>query len=225
VVVPTHNRADLVPRAIASVQAQTYTNWEILAVDDGSSDDTPEVLARCAEGEPRIKPQRTEGLGVSGARNVGIDAAVGDVLVYLDDDNVFDPMWFKAIVWAFQQRPDVDVLYGARIIDDIRRVMHAGSGSMPYLQFERFSREFLERDNMADIGVIAHRSKLPEARFDPRLDAHADWDFFLNITTDRVPLELPAIALYYTSDSANRLSDGDRSDAEIIRARLRSGTS
>jgi glycosyl transferase family 2 len=219
VVMPTHNRADLVPRALASVLAQSYGNWEALVVDDGSTDETAEVLAGYAD-EPRIKVHRTLGIGSSGARNVALAAAAGDVVVYLDDDNVFDPMWFKAVVWAFGQRPEVNVLYAARVIDDLDRVLHRGVGHMPIVHFLPWNRAQLEQGMIADMGVMAHRSGLPEASFDERLNAHNDWDFFLRLTQLEDPLELPVIALYYASDSPHRLSDGDTSDQNLVRQKL-----
>jgi hypothetical protein len=222
VILPTRDRAALVPRAIATVLAQSYTHWELVVVDDGSVDETPSVLARPEyASDPRIHVHRTEGVTLPCARNLALDAAVGDVVVYLDDDNMFDPLWFKAVVWAFEQRPDVDVLYAARVIDDIHRVERVGSGAMPVVHFEPYDRARLEQNNIADMGVIAHRAKLPEARFDPRLTTHADWDLFARLTVDRPPLELPVIALYYVSDSPNRLSDGELADLELVREKFR----
>jgi hypothetical protein len=220
VVMPTHNRAPLLARALESVTAQTYGNWQALVVDDGSSDETPSVLARYAD-EPRVVVHRTEGVGSASARNVALEALTGDVVVYLDDDNVFDPQWLKAAVWAFDQRPDVDVLYGARIIDDEDRIRRVGSGALPVLHFDPWDRSTIEDHNIVDLGTIAHRSKLTEARFDPQLSAHDDWDLILRITKDRTPLELPVVALYYTSDAPNRLGDGDLSDQALVRAKLR----
>jgi len=219
VVLPTRDRSAFVPRAIASVLAQTYTRWELLVVDDGSVDDTPSVLAGYASDE-RIRVLRTEGVTLPSARNVALEAATGDVFGYLDDDNTFDPGWFKAVVWAFEQRPDVDVLYAARVIDDVSRVERIGAGAMPSIHFEPYDRARLEQNNIADMGVIAHRAKLPEAHFDPRLETHADWDIFARLTAEKPPLQLPVIALYYASDTPNRLSDGPLSDLDLVRSKF-----
>jgi hypothetical protein len=220
VIVPTHNRASLLGRAIASVQAQCYDHWQLLVVDDGSTDTTAEVLEAQADTEHRLYALRTDGVGAAAARNAGLDAAVGDVVVYLDDDNMLDPLWLKAVVWAFTQHPEVDVLYGARLIDDIARVLGTGVGAFPTIQFEPFDRRTLERANTVDMGVLAHRSGLAEARFDPELITHADWDLFLRLTENRSLLELPVVACYYVSDSPNRLSDLERCDADRVRAKL-----
>jgi hypothetical protein len=220
VIVPTRDRAKPLSRAIASVQAQCYDHWQLLVIDDGSTDTTAELLHAQADTEHRLHTLRTDGVGPGAARNAGLDAAVGDVVVYLDDDNMFDPLWLKAVVWAFTQHPEVDVVYGARVIDDIARVLGTGAGALPTIQFEPFDRRTLERANTVDMGVIAHRTGLTEARFDPELITHADWDLFLRLTENRSLLELPVVACYYTSDSPNRLSNLDRCDADRVRAKL-----
>jgi glycosyltransferase involved in cell wall biosynthesis len=91
VVIPTHNRAALLARAIRSVQAQTYDNLEIIVVDDLSTDNTRDIVQ--GFGDPRIRYIRHEtNRGGSAARNTGIRAARGDVIAFLDDDDEWDPL-------------------------------------------------------------------------------------------------------------------------------------
>ncbi len=214
IVLPTRDRAHLLRRAIASVEAQVYERWELVIVDDGSIDGTPALLAGITEA--RVRVARADGVGAAAARNVALAHATGDVIAYLDDDNTLDPLWCKAVVWAFQQRPDVDVLYGARVMDDLDRIIKVGRGALPTIHFLPYHRESLEAGNMADMGVIAHRAGHPEAYFDPELVTHADWDLFLRLTERNAPLELPVIACYYTSDTPGRLSDLDRDDSGLV---------
>ena len=91
VIMPTHNRAHLVGRAIESVLAQTHTNWQLIVVDDGSSDATADAVA--AFTDPRIRFVRNpKALGASGARNVGVRAAGPSAfLAFLDDDDEWLP--------------------------------------------------------------------------------------------------------------------------------------
>ncbi len=88
VVIPTFNRAGLVPLAIRSVLAQTHPAAEIIVVDDGSADRTPEVLV---EFGPRIRAIRQENGGLSAARNTGIKAAKTEWVAFLDDDDEYAP--------------------------------------------------------------------------------------------------------------------------------------
>jgi glycosyltransferase involved in cell wall biosynthesis len=88
VVLPTHNRAAFLERAIRSVVAQTETNLEIIVVDDASSDGTPELLNRLLGNDPRVRILRNlKSLGGGGARNVGIAAATGEWVAFIDDDD------------------------------------------------------------------------------------------------------------------------------------------
>src|SRR5262249_12544585 len=111
VVMPTHNRAHVIERAIDSIRAQTYRNWELLVVDDGSTDGTWELLEQIADADARMRPIRMlEHLNSSVARNAALDAAKGDVVAYLDDDNRFHPDWLRSVVWACNEYPDTQVL-------------------------------------------------------------------------------------------------------------------
>ncbi len=87
--IPTYNRAALVQEAVASVLAQTWREFELIVVDDGSTDDTTEALAAYAS---RIRLIRRESRGgVSAARNTGIAAARGEWLAFLDSDDLWRP--------------------------------------------------------------------------------------------------------------------------------------
>ena len=91
VIIPTRNRAGLLPRAVASVRAQTHRDLEILIVDDASTDETPEVVASLMAEDPRIQVLRNAEPLQNAARNVGIEAAKGEVLAFLDDDDYWAP--------------------------------------------------------------------------------------------------------------------------------------
>lgn len=88
VIIPTYNRASVLSRAIDCVLAQTHPEVELIVVDDGSSDNTAEVLARFGD---RITYIRQENRGVSAARNVGMVAAKGDWVAFLDSDDEWHP--------------------------------------------------------------------------------------------------------------------------------------
>ena len=86
VIIPTHNRANLLPRAVNSVLRQTYEDYELIIVDDCSTDDTQEVIQTFAD--PRVRPVRhTYNKGQSSALNTGIRIAQGEYVAFLDDDD------------------------------------------------------------------------------------------------------------------------------------------
>ena len=216
VITPTYQRPDRLALAIRSVLAQRHQRWEMVVVDDGSRTAGP-VIAAAAD--PRVRLVEVDHGGPCRARNAGLDAARGEIVAYLDDDNQLDPGWLHAVVWAFARHPAADALYGARLIDDDDRVHGRPGPGWPWVQFEPFDRRRLEFANFTDMGVVAHRRGIAGARFDESLIEAGDWDFLLSITEARPPIELPAIALHYRTDETDRLSGVSPADIDIVRAK------
>ena len=127
VIVPTHNRADLLPRAVDSVLAQTCGSYEILIVDDCSSDDTQDVIAGFFD--PRIRSFRHDrNRGQSAAINTGIEHARGDFVGFLDDDDEWLPRKLEGQVALLDSAPQtVGLVYGwmDRVDDSSGRVIPA----------------------------------------------------------------------------------------------------
>lgn len=222
VVMPTRDRSSVIGRAIASVLAQSHRNWELLVVDDDSTDGTAALLD--AIDDPRVRCLQSEGRGSAAARNVGLDAARGELVTYLDDDNTFDPEWLKSVVWAFGQRPGESVGYGARLVDDFGR-HHGGepSGTVWIQQLE-WDREAVKEFNRIDMNVLAHRRG--DVRFDGELSFYADWDVLLSLTVDEDPFPILAVAAHYTTDAPHRLTtdlrdEQRRIEYERIKAKVR----
>jgi glycosyltransferase involved in cell wall biosynthesis len=219
VVLPTRDRCKFLPRAINSVEHQTYKNWELLIVDDSSTDDTQKVLA--GRTDARLRTFRAGGAGVCAARNVALRNARGKLVAYLDDDNVMHPRWLKSVVWAFEQHPETGVLYGAFAVDDTARINGQGRGDFPRLYFRPYDFHAVAQGNIADMGCIAHRAGLPEASFDETLREMGDWDLFLRLTRTAPPIALPAIACFYMTDAPNRLSYGPTYEADLATVRAK----
>jgi glycosyltransferase involved in cell wall biosynthesis len=198
VVLATRDRASVLPAALHSLLAQTHAHWEGLVVDDGSRDETPRVLDGITD--PRLRRFRTDGLDVAAARNLALREARGGLVAYLDDDNLLDPDWLRAVVWAFGAYPEADVLYGAQVVsgDPWAPPPKPLDGSH-VLRFESWDRERLEQDNFVDLGALAHRHPLAEAVFDESLNVCVDWDLLLRLSETRAPLRLPVISGVYRS--------------------------
>jgi FkbM family methyltransferase len=107
VILPTRDRASTLGAAIESVLQQTYTNLELIVVDDASSDSTATVVAECARADARVKPIRlTTNRGTYWARNVGLQHATGDLVTIQDDDDLSLAHRLELIVGALRARPD-----------------------------------------------------------------------------------------------------------------------
>src|SRR5690606_12336104 len=84
VIVPAYNRAALLPRCLDSLRGQTFDDFEVIVVDDGSTDATPELVAEYVRREGRIRSLRQDNAGAATARNRGAETARGDYLLFLD---------------------------------------------------------------------------------------------------------------------------------------------
>jgi len=171
VVIPTCNRAALVRRAIESVMRQSYTNLEIIVVDDASSDGTGEMVRSLAD--PRIRYLRhEERRGGSAARNTGIRAATGEFIAFLDDDDEWEPhkteehlralAGYDAVLCTLRIEDKVKS-YGPRrtvSLDDLRRGDFPAGGT----------------------GALMARAELVKSvMFDETLPRYQDWDIFIRI--------------------------------------------
>ncbi|MBX3738469.1 MAG: glycosyltransferase [Candidatus Didemnitutus sp.] len=109
VVMPARNAAATVARAVASIQGQTFRDWELVALDDGSKDATRFILIEMAQIDPRIRVLRTKS-GIAGALNAGIAAAAGEFIARMDADDEMLPERLAKQVAFLQANPDVGVV-------------------------------------------------------------------------------------------------------------------
>jgi glycosyltransferase involved in cell wall biosynthesis len=107
VVVPVRDRRDLLRELVEGLAAQTYDDFEVVVVDDGSSDGSAAVAADHPILGPRVRIVRLEGVGAVAARRVGVAVATGDVLAFTDSDCVPDPAWLAAGLAAIDKGADV----------------------------------------------------------------------------------------------------------------------
>jgi glycosyltransferase involved in cell wall biosynthesis len=98
ILLPTHNRATLLPDALRSALAQTYTDLEILVLDNASADNTPDIVA-AFQSDPRVRSLRhAQDLGITGNWRAGIEAATGDFFCLLHDDDTLEPEFVTALL-------------------------------------------------------------------------------------------------------------------------------
>ncbi|MCY7385968.1 MAG: glycosyltransferase [Microcoleus sp. CAN_BIN18] len=115
VIIPAYNGDRYIMQAVESVCAQTYTNWEIIVIDDGSTDETHQVLQPYYD---RIRYVHQENRGVAAARNRGIQEAKGEFIAFLDQDDFFFPDKLAAQIALFRQQPSLGIVNsGWRIVN------------------------------------------------------------------------------------------------------------
>jgi teichuronic acid biosynthesis glycosyltransferase TuaG len=117
IIMPAYNAAPFVGEAIESVLAQTCKDWELIVVDDGSTDDTPTILAQ--QVDSRILVMRQANAGVSAARNAALDVAVGEFVTFMDADDLLPTEALKRRIGYLQANPSVDIANGGiRVTND-----------------------------------------------------------------------------------------------------------
>ncbi len=204
IIIGTCNRADRLPEAVDSVLAQTYAAWELLIVDDGSTDATPDIAAEYARREPRIRLLRQERAGVASARNAGLASARGELVAFLDDDDLWLPQKLARQVARFHEAPGLGLLYTrCHVTRDGALIEIWPPKTMP----ANF-RELVDRNFGPALTVMARRACLQAVGgFDVALPTSEDYDLWLRVAA-RYPVEgLPDITAVYrlhrTNKSAN----------------------
>lgn len=107
VIVPVYQAEKLLRPCVDSVLAQTFSDWELLLIDDGSRDGSPAICDEYAAKDQRIKVFHKSNGGVSSARNLGLQKAKGDCIAFLDADDAFESKALETL-WAMRQQPGVD---------------------------------------------------------------------------------------------------------------------
>jgi hypothetical protein len=181
VVIPTINRARLLQEALESVSAQYGSGeefeMEVIVVDDGSSDNTPDVVANHAKARYIRLPTNR---GSAAARNAGVRAGSGEYVVFLDDDDILLPHKLKEQIAVLQMRPEVAAIYSPCIVRSEGREKVIPSRSRGP---SGFVLNALVKRNLAPIhGYLLRRSAVERASyFDEQLPCYMDWDLWLRI--------------------------------------------
>ena len=182
VIIPHFERADLVLETLHCVQAQTFTDWELIVVDDASAED-PTARVRTVVPHARVIVLERNG-GASHARNTGVEAARGRFVAFLDSDDLWRPDKLEAQVAAAMARPDPDrvLAYTASEILGTRGValtiipprgLRAGEDPGEYL--------FMNDGFVQTSSLFLARARAAEVRFAPELHMYEDFLIFLQL--------------------------------------------
>lgn len=178
VIITTYNRASMLGEAINSVLSQQYTDLELIVVDDGSTDETKEVLSLYT---PHLTYTYQEHQGVSAARNRGVECAQGDYLAFLDSDDLWLPNKLYVQMKFMENHPNALICYTEEIW--IRRGMRVN----PMKKHKKYSGMIFEYCLplciISPSSVLIARSLLEEAGgFDEELEVCEDYDLWLRIS-------------------------------------------
>ncbi|RJX37292.1 glycosyltransferase [Paenibacillus pinisoli] len=221
VIMPAFNRARTLPAAIASVQEQSYGNWELIVVDDRSTDTTRKVVGELAASDSRIQYiSNKRAKGVGGARNSGMLHAKGDLIAFLDSDDVWLPFHLEETL-RMMQDTDTDVGFalwlerqGDRLIDPfeeahqqerlraLKRSFHSHSEDIVVMHnglFERYVKDTLCIFHINT--MVFKREKLqPGGMFLEDFHIGEDTAFMINFFDHcRISLQMKPHSIYHLS--------------------------
>ncbi|MER3482616.1 MAG: glycosyl transferase family 2 [Meiothermus sp.] len=206
VLIPTFNRPHLLTRALHSLQAQLYPDWEALVVDDG---DGSGMGAAQSLGDARVRGVKNQGKGQVYARNTALQAAKGETIALLDDDDWWeDPTHLHRVVRVLKSGPAL-VYRGGYLVYE-RDGLELGR-----LPFDLCATPAsLRQDNTILATGIAYPKAFHDelGGFDPEVSDYWDWDWYLRVTEAGYPLvQLPGRGVAVSMHGGN-MSYGSRQD-------------
>lgn len=185
IILPAYNRAHCIGRAIGSILAQTYPHWELLVIDDGSTDDTEAVAAAAAASDGRVHYYRQpQNRGAAAARNEGIRRARHAYIAFQDSDDFWKADKLEKQMRLWEERPEAGMVYcayeGTRQDGTAVRVPD-GTIEAAYLQGSLY-QQLLQRNFIGAPTVVMRRECIESCgMFEEGLSCLEDWELFLRI--------------------------------------------
>lgn len=203
IIMPTYNRSYCINKAIDSILAQSYQNFELIIIDDGSDDNTTTKIRSTYKGyidTGKIKLiSYIKNKGQSYARNIGLAAAENDYIAYVDSDDVIRVDFLSSFKTAINLYPSTKCFYSKyHSFRHGRHIEHSHS----------FDYSKLKRMNYIAIGTFVHHINLYRkyGGFDTQLQRLEDWDLILRYTKNNTPHFIDKVLLDYTI-SLDRVSN------------------
>jgi len=229
VVIPTFNRAAKTVRAIRSVLGQTCQDWELIVIDDGSTDGTEQAVRRIADNRIRyIRHERN--LGAGAARNTGIRCAQGEYIAFLDSDDEWLPEKLQKDLEVFRNSDSsVGLVYtGEMILDETGKALQTHRATKSGWVYEAL----LDSCFIGSCSRVTVRKQIVEkvAGFDETLASHQDWDLWLRVVRDSSIASIPDCMLkrHLGSDqiigSLRRICEGRERILQKYRSEMKPAT-
>lgn len=186
IIIPLYNAARFIAETLQSVQAQTYTDWECLVIDDGSTDNGAEIVQRIAQADTRIRYVYQSNAGPSAARNHGLRLAKGDYIQFLDADDWFPPQRFERMLSAYMQTSEKVILYSGLCLgaeDDIHHHMpYSALTNVGDIDFKRMYGGFGREFSFIPGAILLPAAYLKHVQWNEAMRASEDWDYYLQLT-------------------------------------------
>jgi glycosyltransferase involved in cell wall biosynthesis len=184
VITPVYNGESYIDTAINSLLSQTLQDWELIVVDDGSTDSTPQILEKFKD--QRIRIIRQQNAGEARARNVGLHNVTGEYVALLDADDFYFPTALEELSAFLDSHPQYDVVYSdGQICDEQDRFLMTLTEVRPGIYTGKILEKVVISSSVVTVPVctMTRQSKILEhcVRFDPNLVIGPDWDFWIQL--------------------------------------------
>jgi glycosyltransferase involved in cell wall biosynthesis len=215
IVIPAYNAAHVMTDAIASVQSQTYVDWELLIIDDGSTDHTAKVVQCYQQTDPRIHLICQSNQGVSAARNLGVEKSHGQFIAFLDADDQWLPQKLSTHLAHFDANPNLGVSFARVEIfnPDEPTKVNISTARLNNLQPEHF---LAENPTTTPSNWVIRRSAWDEVGdFCPEMCYSEDLEWLLRVrcTTEWMIEGIDQVLIRYRTSSTGLSADLDRMEA------------
>ncbi|MCI0337220.1 MAG: glycosyltransferase [Acidobacteria bacterium] len=209
VIIPVYNTEEFIAGTIQSVLDQTYQNYEIIAVDDGSTDSTLQILRRL---EPQINIFTKDNGGPASARNVAIQNSVGEYIAFLDSDDLWIESKLEEQVAYLDRHPEIGLLFGQALMFVEENGEKKIQSKIGYTDDPRFCRLLLG-DFIPNSTVVIRRDCVDRVGLlNESLFAAEDYEYWMRIARLFPIAGLPKPLAYYRIRDGNLLGDGRNID-------------
>ncbi|NEO98998.1 MAG: glycosyltransferase [Symploca sp. SIO2E9] len=204
VIIPAYNASKTILATLQSIQAQTFSDFEIIVINDGSTDGTLDLLSKISE--PRLRVFSYENGGLPVARNRGIVQSSGKFISFIDADDLWEPDKLELQLEALQRHPEAGVAYSwTAFIDEKGDFLYAWE---PLFFEGNVYPQLLVRNFISSGSNILVRREFIESagEFDPSLKSVEDWDYYLRLAARCAFVLVPKYQILYRRSSQSMTS-------------------
>jgi len=214
VIIPVYNGEKTIRETIESVLNQTYSNFELLVINDESTDSTLDLLASIQD--PRLKVFSYINAGVSASRNRGLSHASGEFIAFLDADDLWTPDKLEAQVKALQQNPQAAVAYSwFDYIDESGQFLR--NGCRTTTSGDLYQEFLISQFFNISSSLIRTQALLEVGNFDESLTHGEDWDLFLRLAARYHFVAIPSVQISYRLSANSATSNLFKMEAEFLK--------
>lgn len=214
VIIPAYNAEKTILETIQSLQQQTFSDFEAIVINDGSTDSTLELLSKIEDSRLKVFSYENGGLPV--ARNRGIDRATGEYITFIDADDLWTPDKLELQLAALQHHPEAGVVYSwTAFINEKSEFLYAWSPL--YYEGNVYPELLIKNFISSGSNILARRQFIEKAgKFDPTLKSAEDWDYYIRLAALCPFVLVPKYQILYRRSSQSMTSKVDVMEKYIL---------